>query len=103
MSTSWGMICAMSASYCGESGEISPTPLCWANCCTSPRVTSPPSKTATFVDSGSMLATGSAGLQPATTIKNTPTSTGTNHALLTDDPLKTTQNLAVYTPKTPRL
>jgi hypothetical protein len=42
-----------------------------------------------------MLATGSAGLQPAATIKNTPTSTGTNHALLTGDPLKTTENLAV--------
>jgi hypothetical protein len=42
-----------------------------------------------------MLATGSAGLQPAATINITPTSTGTNHALLTSDPLKTTENLAV--------
>jgi hypothetical protein len=50
-----------------------------------------------------MLATGSAALQPATTTDNTPTSTQKNHALFTRDSLKTTENLAVRMPKTPRL
>src|SRR5215217_2845175 len=86
---------ATTVSYCGECGESSPAPLCWANSCNSPTVTSPPSKIAIFLESGSTLATGSAGLQPATTTRNTPASKEANHALFTESLLKTTENLAV--------
>jgi hypothetical protein len=50
-----------------------------------------------------MLATGSAALQPATTIRDTPSSRKTSHVLFTESLLKTTENLAVRVPKTPRL
>src|ERR687897_534054 len=96
---SWATI----ASYCGDSGDSSPAPLCWANSCNSPKVTSPPSKIATFLDGDSTLATGSAGLQAATNTKRTTTSRETSHALFTKDLLTTTKNLAPRVQKTPRL
>src|SRR5215211_784001 len=86
------MICATSASYCGESGDSSPRPPCWANSCTSPRVTSPPSKTTTFFDSGSRLATGAAGSHERAR-RVTTRSNETNHTLFTKGLPKTTKNL----------
>ena len=61
------MTCWTAVSYSGDPGSSSPRPLCSANCCSSPSVTSPPSNVATFFEPEFELAVVSAGWQPAST------------------------------------